>query len=224
MMVAAACGKEAQPAPKSALEVIKARTSVRSFTGEKLSEEQINTLLDAAMAAPTAANEQPWRFIVITDDEVKAGLYSGEVHKKMVVTAGAVIVVCGENTRLRRPHGAAPDAEPVREPNPYWYEDCSAATENLLLAATALDLGAVWLSCYPIERTPRPRTSGKQRTSTTTSGRSVRPLHPEGGAAGIATLGGVQLAEIPPDAHVNVAAQLVPHGILDVVGRDRMRG
>ena len=152
MMVAAACGKKAQPAPKSALEVIKARTSIRSFTGEKLSEEQINTLLDAAMAAPTAANEQPWRFIVITDEEVKAGLYSGDVHKKMVVTAGAVIVVCGENTRLRRPHGAAPDAEPVREPNPYWYEDCSAATENLLLAATALDLGAVWLSCYPIER------------------------------------------------------------------------
>ena len=112
MMVAAACGKKAQPAPQSALEVIKARTSVRSFTGEKLSEEQINTLLDAAMAAPTAANEQPWRFIVITDEEVKAGLYSGEVHKKMVVTAGAVIVVCGENTRLRRPHGAAPDAEP----------------------------------------------------------------------------------------------------------------
>ena len=77
MVAAAACGKEAQPAQNSALEVIKARTSIRSFTGEKLSEEQINTLLDAAMAAPTAANEQPWRFIVITDDDVKAGLYSG---------------------------------------------------------------------------------------------------------------------------------------------------
>lgn len=152
LVLAAACGKEAQPAQKSALEVIKARTSIRSFTGEKLSEEQINTLLDAAMAAPTAANEQPWRFIVITDDEVKAGLYSGEVHKKIVANAGAVIIVCGENTRLRRSHGADPDAQPVPEPNPYWYEDCSAATENLLLAATALDLGAVWLSCYPIER------------------------------------------------------------------------
>lgn len=152
MVVAAACGKEAQPAQKSALEVIKARTSIRSFTGEKLSEEQINTLLDAAMAAPTAANEQPWRFIVITDDEVKAGLYSGEVHKQIVSNAGAVIIVCGETTRLRRAHGANPDAEPVPEPNPYWYEDCSAAAENLLLAATAMDLGAVWLSCYPIER------------------------------------------------------------------------
>ena len=152
LVVAAACGKEAQPAQKSALEVIKARTSIRSFTGEKLSEEQINTLLDAAMAAPTDANVQPWRFIVITDDEVKAGLYSGEVHKKMVTTAGAVIVVCGETTRLRRPKDADEDAEPVPVPNKYWFEDCSAATENLLLAATALDLGAVWLSCYPTER------------------------------------------------------------------------
>lgn len=152
IVVAAACGKEAQPAQKSALEVIKARTSIRSFTGEKLSEEQLNTLLAAAMAAPTAANEQPWRFIVITDDEVKAGLYSGEVHKKMVVSAGAVIIVCGETTRLRKPKDADENAEPVPVPNPYWYEDCSAATENLLLAATAMDLGAVWLSCYPIER------------------------------------------------------------------------
>lgn len=153
MAVASACGsKDAQPAEKSALEVIKARTSIRNFTGEKLTEEQIHTLLDAAMAAPTDANIQPWRFIVITDDEIKAGLYERPKHRQMVETAGAVIVVCGETTRLARPHGAAEDAEPVITPNKYWFEDCSAATENLLLAATALDLGAVWLSCYPSER------------------------------------------------------------------------
>ncbi len=145
-------GNDPQPAQKGALEVIKARTSIRAFTGEKLSEEQINTLLDAAMAAPTAANIQPWRFVVITDDEVKAGLYEGERHKSMVTTAGAVIIVCGETTRLRKPHDAAADAQPEVIPNNYWYEDCSAATENLLLAATALDLGAVWLSCYPNEK------------------------------------------------------------------------
>lgn len=153
MVVAAACGsKEAQPADKSALEVIKARTSIRSFTGEKLTEDQIHTLLDAAMAAPTDANIQPWRFIVITDDEIKSGLYQGAKHKHMVETAGAVIIVCGETTRMARPHNASEDAEPVPTPNKYWFEDCSAATENLLLAATALDLGAVWLSCYPSER------------------------------------------------------------------------
>lgn len=152
LVLMTACCKNEAPKEKGALEVIKARTSIRSFTGEKLTEEQIHTLLDAAMAAPTDANIQPWRFIVITDDEIKAGLYQGEKHKHMVTTAGAVIVVCGETTRMVKPHDAAEDAEPVERPNNYWFEDCSAATENLLLAATALDLGAVWLSCYPTER------------------------------------------------------------------------
>lgn len=152
LVLTTACCKDEAPKQKGALDVIKARTSIRSFTGEKLTEEQIHTLLDAAMAAPTAVDIRPWRFIVITDDEIKAGLYQGEVHKKMVTTAGAVIVVCGETTRMVKPHDAPDDAAPVERPNKYWFEDCSAATENLLLAATALDLGAVWLSCYPSER------------------------------------------------------------------------
>ena len=152
LVLMTACCKNEAPKEKGALEVIKARTSIRSFTGKKLTEDQIHTLLDAAMAAPTDANIQPWRFIVITDDEIKAGLYQGEKHKHMVTTAGAVIVVCGETTRMVKPRDAAEDAEPVERPNNYWFEDCSAATENLLLAATALDLGAVWLSCYPTER------------------------------------------------------------------------
>lgn len=152
LLTAASCCKNEAPAQKGALEVIKARTSIRAFTGEKLSEEQINTLLDAAMAAPTAADIRPWHFVVITDDEVKSGLYSGERHKSMVTTAGVVIVVCGETTRQVRPRDAEPDAEPEVRPNNWWFEDCSAATENLLLAATALDLGAVWLSCYPNEK------------------------------------------------------------------------
>ena len=152
LVLMTACCKSEAPKENGALEVIKARTSVRSFTGEKLTEEQIHTLLDAAMAAPTAVDIRPWRFIVITDDEIKAGLYQGEVHKKMVTTAGAVIVVCGETTRMVKPRDAGEDAELVERPNNYWFEDCSAATENLLLAATALDLGAVWLSCYPTER------------------------------------------------------------------------
>jgi len=152
LMAASCCkGGTQEPAQKGALDVIKARTSIRSFTGEKLSEEQINTLLDAAMAAPTAANVQPWRFVVLTDEEMKAGLYERERHKEMVTKAGAVIIVCGETVRMSRPHGADADAKPEPRPNNYWYEDCSAATENLLLAATALDLGAVWLSCYPNE-------------------------------------------------------------------------
>ena len=151
LLLAAACGKCDQPASKGALDVIKARTSIRSFTGDKLTEEQINTLLDAAMAAPTAGNMQPWRFVVVTGDEAKAALFEGDRRADMYTQAGAVIFVCGETTALRRPHGQ-PDAEPVLMPNDFWYEDCSAATENLLLAATAVDLGAVWISCYPNER------------------------------------------------------------------------
>lgn len=150
LLMATSC-KESKPAQKGALEVIKARTSIRSFTGEKLTAEQINTLLDAAMAAPTASDIRPWRFVVLTEDEAKLGLYEREHHRKMVSEAGAVIVVCGETTRMVRPRGAAEDAPLEETPVRYWFEDCSAATENLLLAATAMDLGAVWLSCYPNE-------------------------------------------------------------------------
>ena len=150
LLMATSC-KESKPAEKSALEVIKARTSIRSFTGEKLTAEQINTLLDAAMAAPTASDIRPWRFVVLTEDEAKLGLYEREHHRKMVSEAGAVIVVCGETTRMARPRGADENAPLEEIENRYWFEDCSAATENLLLAATAMDLGAVWLSCYPNE-------------------------------------------------------------------------
>ena len=152
LVAVSACCPQSTSVKKDALEVIKARTSIRAFTGGKLSDEQIHTLLDAAMAAPTDADARPWHFVVLTDDEMKAGLYQREHHRKMVADAGAVIIVCGKTTRMGRPHGAQPDAQPVEVPNNYWFEDCSAATENLLLAATALDLGAVWLSCYPNER------------------------------------------------------------------------
>lgn len=150
VLTAASCCKNEAPAAKSALEVIKARTSIRSFTGEALTDEQINTLLDAAMAAPTAMDARPWRFVVVRSAEAKEAVFGNDRRKEMYQNAGAVIFVCGETTLMRRPHGQ-PDAEPVEMPNMFWYEDCSAATENLLLAATALDLGAVWISCYPNE-------------------------------------------------------------------------
>ena len=138
------------PAPKGAIDTIMARKSVRSFTGDKLSEDQIATLLKAAMAAPTAMNAQPWSFVVVTDEAAKAEIPGAE-RGEAIKTAGAVVIICGETTLQRRPRGN-PDAEPETVPNIFWYEDCSAATENLLLAAEALDLGAVWLSCWPDER------------------------------------------------------------------------
>ena len=131
----------------SALDVIMARTSIRSFTGDPVSKEQLETILKAGMAAPSAMNVQPWRFVVVTDQAVKnqlAGPRGG-----MIANAPLVIVVCGEATFMRKPWGQ-PDAEPVEAENPFWYEDCAAATENLLVAAEAIGLGAVWTACYPM--------------------------------------------------------------------------
>lgn len=140
----------AQECPPSALDVIMNRTSIRSFTGEPVSREQLETILKAGMAAPTAMNVQPWRFVVVTDKETIASVFAAGPRSKMFTTAGAVIVVCGQTTFMRRPFGQ-PNAPETEQPNKFWYEDCSAAAENILLAATALGLGAVWTAGYPAE-------------------------------------------------------------------------
>ena len=130
----------------STIDTILARKSVRSYTDQKLSPEQIETLLKAAMAAPSGMNMQPWRFVVVTDQEVKDALAGP--RGGMVAQAAAVFVVCGQTTMMMRPFGQ-PDAEPVATDNPNWTADCAAATETLLLAAEAIGLGAVWTACYP---------------------------------------------------------------------------
>ena len=102
------------------------------------------------MAAPTAMNGQPWRFVVVTDKEVIANVFASGFRGEMFTKAGAVIVVCGQSTQMRKPFGQ-PDAEETEQPNMFWYEDCSAAAENILLAAHALGLGAVWTAGYPAQ-------------------------------------------------------------------------
>ena len=158
-MVMAGCGnnggkengeKAKQASAQAAIENIMNRKSVRNFTGEKLTEEQITTLLKAAMAAPSAINIQPWRFVVIDDEAIINDLFADGWKPEMFLKAGAIIVVCGETTVMRKPWGK-PDAEPVETENIFWYEDCAAATENLLLAAEALGLGATWTAGYPAE-------------------------------------------------------------------------
>lgn len=152
----AGCG---QPAPDaadngaSALSVIMNRKSVRSFTGEKISQEQIETILKAAMAAPTAINIQPWQFVVVNDDALLEQLYGGNPRGAMFTQAGTVIFVCGE-TEMSRP--GRDGGEPEAAPNQFWSQDCSAATENLLLAVEALGLGAVWTALYPDEMRSKP--------------------------------------------------------------------
>lgn len=120
-----------------ALNVIYTRHSVRSFTGEPISKENLMKLLKAGMSAPTAVNTQPWSFIVVTDRKTLDALCDKLPYAKMLDKAGAAIVVCG-----------IPDKDEVYSKK-YWVMDCSAATENILLAAHALGLGSVWTAVYP---------------------------------------------------------------------------
>jgi len=115
------------------IETIFARRSIRKYESEPVSEADIKTLLEAAMAAPSASNRKPWRFIVVTERQTLDALAEAHPHGKMLFEATLCISVCGDLTEMER----------------YWVQDCSAATENLLLAAVGLGLGAVWLGVYP---------------------------------------------------------------------------
>ena len=126
-----------QPGSQAVLDNIHARKSVRSYTDEPVMPEQVETLLRAAMAAPSGKNVQPWRFVVVTQPETKQKLAVG--FNKMIATAPVAIVICGLTAN---PSGIA---------NNNWTADCAAATENLLLAAESLGLGAVWTACYPYD-------------------------------------------------------------------------
>ncbi len=117
------------------IHTIFARRSIRSYTAEPIGEAHIKTLLEAAMAAPSASNLKPWHFVVVSDRQTLDSLAEFHPHGKMLFEAPLCIAVCGDSTISTR----------------YWVQDCSAATENLLLAAVALGLGAVWLGVYPKE-------------------------------------------------------------------------
>lgn len=120
---------------KEFVRTIFARRSIRKYTDEPVGEEDVKTLLEAAMAAPSASNRKPWQFVVVTERQTLDALAEAHPHGKMLFEATLCISVCGDLTEVER----------------YWVQDCSAATENLLLAATALGLGAVWLGVYPKE-------------------------------------------------------------------------
>ncbi len=131
---------------KDVLKVIKSRTSVRKFS-KKYAEPKkfVTPLLQAAMAAPTAINKQPWEFMVITDEVMKNKIASDFKNASYIKQASFAIIVCGNMKETID--------GPARE---FWVQDCSAATENLLLAAHSLGLGAVWCGVYPDkERTVR---------------------------------------------------------------------
>lgn len=122
----------------NALEVIHNRKSVRHFTDEPVTEEQLETIVKAGMAAPTARNLQPWAFVVVTDRGKLNDLADALPYAKMLFDAQAAIIVCGDMEK------AATDVDST-----YWVQDCSAATQNILLAVESMGLGAVWTAAFP---------------------------------------------------------------------------
>ncbi len=117
-----------------ALEAIMSRRSIRKYSGKKIPEETITTLLKAAMNAPSAHNRQPWHFIVVDDRETLNKVPEYHQYSKMLEGASHAIIVLGDNNL---------------QDTDFWIHDCSAATENILIAANALGLGAVWLGVHP---------------------------------------------------------------------------
>lgn len=119
---------------KAVLENIAARKSVRKYLKKEVEEEKITAMLKAGMAAPSGMDRRPWEFVVVTDRAALDSMAAGLPYAKMLTQAPMAIVVCGDSTR-----------------SSYWYVDCSAVTQNILLAAEALGLGAVWTAAYPYE-------------------------------------------------------------------------
>lgn len=117
------------------------RRSIRRYEDRPVDDETVEKLLRAAMSAPSAGNQQPWRFVVVRDAELKRALADCSPYASMLPSASVGIVVCGDRSVER--HAG------------FWVQDCAAATENLLLAAHALGLGAVWLGFHPVAERER---------------------------------------------------------------------
>jgi nitroreductase len=124
------------------LELILSRRSIRKYTAVPVMERDVDDLLRAAMAAPSAGNQQPWHFIVITERELLEAISGFHPYAGMTAEAPLAILACGEPALEKHPGN--------------WMLDLSAAVENLLLAAHAKGLGAVWVGIYPVEERMRP--------------------------------------------------------------------
>jgi nitroreductase len=114
------------------LDLIKKRRSIRKYTPEPVSDADIQSLLEAAMAAPSADDTRPWEIVVVRQDDLRDEISKVHPWASMCTAAPVVFVVLGDARR-----------------SAHWVEDCSALTENLLLAATSLELGSVWVAIYP---------------------------------------------------------------------------
>jgi len=118
-------------------QAILTRRSIRKYSLEKVSDEQIEAILRAAMYAPSARNQQPWHFVVLRDKTILEKIPVFHPNAKMITGASAGILVCAD-INLEQSVG-------------YWIQDVAAATQNILLSAYGQGLGAVWLGIYPRE-------------------------------------------------------------------------
>jgi nitroreductase len=113
------------------LDIIYSRRSIRKYTGQPVSEQDLTSLLQAGMAAPSASNRKPWHLVTTSDPEKLRALADAHPYGKMLADAAVAIAVCGDPA--------------ISE---WWVQDCSAVTENILVAAAGLGLGGVWLGCH----------------------------------------------------------------------------
>jgi nitroreductase len=118
-------------------EAIRTRRSIRSYSDSPVPRELLVEIVSAAMQAPSAGNQQPWHFVIVTDKELLEKASTVHPHVKMAAEAPAAVLVCADLSLEKFPG--------------YWVQDCAAATQNLLLAAHARGLGAVWTGIYPMQ-------------------------------------------------------------------------
>lgn len=118
-------------------EAMETRRSIRKYTDQAVSDEAVERMLSAAMMAPSAGNAQPWQFVVVRDRGKLEKVKDYNPYAAMAENAPVAVLVCGD-LHLEKYQG-------------FWVQDCSAAVQNLLLAAHAMGLGAVWTGVYPME-------------------------------------------------------------------------
>ena len=121
------------------MKAILTRRSIRKYKAKEITKEQVNEIIKAAMYAPSAFNNQPWQFIAVDKKEILDKIFKIIPHAEMLQQAAAAIIVCGDKNLEENINLIA--------------LNCSAATQNALLAIHDLGLGAVWVSAYPVEGT-----------------------------------------------------------------------
>lgn len=130
--------KNDQEVNMETVDAIFSRRSIRRYTGQPISDQQINTLLRAAMASPSSVGNKDWAFVVIRGQKGKEIIMKSKPgNAEMLRTAPVAIMVCGDKNLF---YAGNPD---------YWVQDCAAATQNILIAATGMGLGSVWLGIWP---------------------------------------------------------------------------